>query len=98
MRALTWHDRFWKVTAGLLAALLAVTIAVTYLRSSSTNATSTSNAHALAVENRYLAQVADFANYLAETNHIICTAQHLACPPVPHYPDPPGLPALGLGG
>ena len=98
MKQWSWHDRFWKVTAGLLAALLAVTIAVTYLHSSSTNATVVAHSRALAVENRYLAQVADFANYLAETNHIICTAQHLACPPVPHYPDPPGLPALGLGG
>lgn len=83
------REVFWRITTGVLAVAFAVTFTTGRLQTST-------NASTLATQNRYLAEVATYANYLAETISTICQAQHLACPKPPSFPDPPGLPRLGL--
>lgn len=109
-RSHSWKDVFWKGTAAVLAVAFAVSFTLGQIRGTGTHAQAstaatqagtaatqaTAAAHSLKVETQYLADLADYANYLALTLNTICGAEHLTCPAAPHFPDPLGLPALGL--
>lgn len=82
----------WRTLTGSLAAALMATIAFLGIHAATTHPATVAQ---VSTQNTYLGELATFANYLARTNAALCLHDHVQCPPVPSFPDPPGLPALG---
>lgn len=103
-------EMVWKIVAGVLAVAFAVTFTVGFARGGGTNDAASKAASAsstaasassiaaarLKIENVYLGQLGTYANYLAAVDFALCASTHTDCPTPPKFPDPPGLPHLGV--
>jgi hypothetical protein len=90
----TWRDRLWIFIAIALAAAYALTFTLGQFRSSSTHDT-------VQTETTYLADLATFANFIATDLNTVCHTLRIylpatICAVAPSFPDPKGLPALGV--